>query len=70
MFLAAVTRPSFDAADGTCIFDGKIGIWPFIEKAAAQRSSKLRKRGTIQTKPVSVKNNYLQMIIEKMLPVI
>jgi len=28
MFLAAVARPRFDA-NGTVIFDGKLGIWPF-----------------------------------------
>ena len=34
MFLAAVARPRFDA-DGVCTFDGKIGMFPFIESVAA-----------------------------------
>jgi hypothetical protein len=38
MFLAAVARPCFDD-NGQCIFDGKIGIWPFIEKVPAKRTS-------------------------------
>jgi hypothetical protein len=51
----------------------KIGIWPFIERvAAAKRSSNKRAKGTIETKPVSVKkeNYFLEMIIEKVLPAI
>lgn len=31
MFLAAVALPRLDN-EGTCIFDGKIGIWPFVRK--------------------------------------
>ncbi len=38
MFLAAVARPRFDE-DGDCIFDGKLGIWPFTQKVQAQRDS-------------------------------
>jgi hypothetical protein len=70
MFLAAVARPRFDD-DGVCTFDGKIGIWPFVERVAAKRSSKLREKGTIETKPVNVKkDNYLRMIVDNVLPAI
>ena len=31
MFLVAIARPRYNA-EGICIFDGKIGIWPFIKK--------------------------------------
>ena len=31
MFLCAVARPRFDPVTNECIFDGKIGIWPFVE---------------------------------------
>jgi hypothetical protein len=31
MFLSAVGRPIFDDA-GNCIFDGKLGLWPFVRK--------------------------------------
>lgn len=34
MFLSAVARPRFDD-DGECTFDGKIGIWPFVELVPA-----------------------------------
>jgi hypothetical protein len=66
MLLAAVARPRFDDKGEECTFDGKIGIWPFfIEKVPAKRLSNRRAKGTIETKPVSVKKeNYLEMIIE------
>jgi hypothetical protein len=31
MFLSAVGRPMYDD-EGNCIFDGKIGVWPFVRK--------------------------------------
>jgi hypothetical protein len=31
MFLSAVGRPIYDDA-GNCIFDGKLGVWPFVTK--------------------------------------
>jgi hypothetical protein len=31
MFLVLLARPRYNA-EGVCIFDGKIGIWPFIKK--------------------------------------
>jgi hypothetical protein len=31
MFLSAVGRPIYDD-EGNCIFDGKIGVWPFVRK--------------------------------------
>ena len=52
MFLAAVARPRFDA-EGKCIFDGKIGIWPFVETVPAKRSSANRARGTLETNPAT-----------------
>ncbi|KAF0700514.1 Aste57867_8953 [Aphanomyces stellatus] len=39
MLLAAVARPRFDI-NKKCIFDGKIGAWPFVEQSPAARSSK------------------------------
>jgi hypothetical protein len=38
MFLCALARPRFDD-NGNCTFDGKIGMWPFVEKVEAQRRS-------------------------------
>jgi hypothetical protein len=55
MFLATVGRPWYNAA-GMCTFDGKIGIWPFIERVMASRrgSPVNHPAGTMETKPVSI----------------
>ena len=70
MFLAAVARPRFDA-DGKCIFDGQIGMWPFVERVEAKSTIKNREKGTIETKVVPVdKNRYREFMIEKVVPAI
>lgn len=51
MFLCAVARPHY-ANDGTLLFDGKIGIFPFTEEVPALRNSKNRQRGTLETKNI------------------
>ena len=38
MFLSAMARPRYDA-DGNCIFDGKIGVWAYVEWVQAQKKS-------------------------------
>ena len=68
MFLCAVARPRFNAA-GECIFDGKIGIWPIVERVVAQRSSGNRPAGTVEYKPTNVTQElYREYMIEKVLP--
>ena len=52
MFLCAIARPRYNDA-GTCIFDGKIGMWPFVETRIARRSSQNRPAGTPETKVIS-----------------
>ena len=37
MFLAAVACPRFDT-EGVCTFDGKIGMFPFIERVAIAKN--------------------------------
>lgn len=70
MFLCAVAHPRFDDS-GTCIFDGKLGIWPFIQKVQAQQTSSNHPRRTWETKPVTVtKDVYREYIIVKLLPAI
>ncbi|KAJ0013448.1 hypothetical protein Pint_20864 [Pistacia integerrima] len=71
MFLAAVTRPRFDES-GNELFYGKIGIFPFINKEPARRSSKNRSAGTMETKTINSINKeiYRSYIIEKLLPAI
>ncbi|ETV97361.1 hypothetical protein H310_09696 [Aphanomyces invadans] len=68
MFLTAVARPRM--VDGV-LFDGKLGIWPFVETVAAQRRSHRREAGTLETKTVSVtKATYKNMLIKETFPAI
>ncbi|KAF0749807.1 hypothetical protein AaE_006917, partial [Aphanomyces astaci] len=53
MFLAAVARPRYDEARGM-YFDGKLGIWPFLEFAPAARNSRNRPAGTLVPSLVNV----------------
>ncbi|XP_057803284.1 uncharacterized protein LOC131018588 [Salvia miltiorrhiza] len=71
MFLCAVTRPIFNET-GEMIFDGKIGIFPFTEVVPAQRNSKNRVRGTMETKPIQsiTKSIIKDCIINKVIPAI
>ncbi len=71
MFLAAVARPRFDHVKNE-LFDGKIGIWPFVYQEPAKRNSKYRERGTLETKAMTsvTKDVIRQMIIEKLFPAI
>jgi hypothetical protein len=69
MFLAAVMRPII--ISGEVLFDGKLGIWPFVSEEPAQRTSKNRAAGTIEIKPVSVdRDTYRAMLIENVIPAI
>ncbi|KAF0685508.1 hypothetical protein As57867_022548, partial [Aphanomyces stellatus] len=70
MFIAAVARPRWDAHRKT-FFDGKLGIWPFVEYAVAQRTSKNRPKGTIETKTKTVDGAvYKESILNKVIPAI
>lgn len=70
MFLAATARPRFDA-QGNCTFDGKIGIWPFVERVQAQRTSVNRAAGTWETKSIKVdRATYKRFVMEKVIPAI
>ena len=70
MFLAAVTRPHYDPHTKT-LFDGEIGVWPFVEKMAAKRGSKNRPKGTVTTVPQTVTADvYKEMILTKVVPAI
>ncbi|ETV67331.1 hypothetical protein, variant 3 [Aphanomyces astaci] len=70
MFLAAVARPRYDYGRKQA-FDGKIGVWPFVTKAAAARASKNRPKGTILTVPLTVNCNvYEDVVLEKLVPAI
>ena len=51
-------------------FDGKIGIYPFVELKAAQRSSANRPKGTMEVKNIdSVNQNvFKKFLVEKVIP--
>ncbi|VEU43698.1 unnamed protein product [Pseudo-nitzschia multistriata] len=70
MFLCATARPRWDT-NNCAWFDGKIGIWPFVVKEPAKRSSVNRPKGTLVTKPQNVDGEvYKRMLLEKVLPAI
>ncbi|KAF0711552.1 hypothetical protein AaE_012209 [Aphanomyces astaci] len=70
MFLTAVARPRFDYARKT-MWDGKVGMWPFISVLPEQRSSKNRARGTLITTPMTVtKTVYRKYILDHVIPAI
>ncbi|XP_041994191.1 uncharacterized protein LOC121744669 [Salvia splendens] len=52
MFMCPVSRPQF-GMDGQATYDGKVGIFPFTEVQPAQRKSKNRARGTMETKAIN-----------------
>ncbi|KAM3301964.1 hypothetical protein P3S67_016466 [Capsicum chacoense] len=71
MFIAAVARPRFDE-NVIVLFSGKIGIFSFVVKEPAQRNSKNRTAGTMETKPIqSVTKDITRACwIDKVLPAI
>lgn len=70
MFLTAVARPRWDTSRNQW-FDGKIGIWPFVEDVPAKRNSKNRGKGTLEKKPINVDSIvYRDYMMNKVLPAI
>jgi len=70
MFLVAVAKPRYDFSKNMW-FDGKIELWPFVEKTPAKRPSEKRAAGTLKTKCINVtKVEYAKILIEKVLPAI
>ncbi|XP_074347326.1 uncharacterized protein LOC141686174 [Apium graveolens] len=69
MFMSAIARPRY-SEDGTCTFDGKIGIFPFIIEEPAVRASKNRAWGVIQMKPIEsiTKTVIKACLLEKIIP--
>lgn len=71
MFMAAVARPRWDS-NNVCTFDGKLGIWPFVYESPAQRNSKNRVKGTIETKCIEsiTQEETRKMMLTKLYPAI
>ncbi|KAK9671894.1 hypothetical protein RND81_12G062300 [Saponaria officinalis] len=68
MFMAAVARPRY-SEDGVVLFDGKIGIFPFICEVEAMRSSKNREKGILEVKLIEsiTKDIVKQCLLEKVI---
>ena len=70
MFLAAVGRPRRDT-NANRHFGGKIGIVPFTRQVAAQRNSRNRAAGTLETRMVEVtKEVYKEKMLNDVFPAI
>ncbi|XP_047965714.1 uncharacterized protein LOC125210186 [Salvia hispanica] len=71
MFMYAVSRPHF-GMDGQATYDGKVRIFPFTEVLPAQRKSKNRPRGTMETKPIHSVTKVVMRdcLINKIIPAI
>ncbi|KAF0692795.1 Aste57867_16157 [Aphanomyces stellatus] len=52
-------------------FDGKLGVWPFVEATVAKRTSKNRPKGAVVTSPQTVTAEvYQDVIVNKVIPAI
>lgn len=71
MFMSAIARPRYDET-GTCIFDGKIGIFPFTVIEPSKRASKNRPKGVLEVKPIEsiTKHVIKECLIQKIIPAI
>ncbi|KAK9669319.1 hypothetical protein RND81_13G123000 [Saponaria officinalis] len=70
MFMGASARPRI--SNGVVNFDGKIGIFPFSCIVPAKKTSKNRRKGTLETRPIAriTKAVIKTCLIEKILPTI
>ena len=71
MFMAAVAKPRYDPNRKT-MFNGKIGIWPFVTHELAKRNIKNGIKGTLATKGIPNINRHetRKMLVENIIPAI
>ncbi|ETW04758.1 hypothetical protein H310_03906 [Aphanomyces invadans] len=70
MFLAAVARPRVDDDRGV-LFNGKVGMWPFVKQEPATRNSRNRATGTMVSTLVNVNADvYCDFVLHKVVPAI
>ncbi|XP_021732073.1 uncharacterized protein LOC110698865 [Chenopodium quinoa] len=71
MFMAIIWKPLY-ATNGEMLHDGKYGIFPFTVQQVAQKSSKKRARGTMETKALQNINREVirEMLLTKVIPAI
>lgn len=69
MFIGGIARPVL-GGQGEILWDGKLGIFPFVEKRAAIRSSINREKGTIETKAIQkiTRPVIREMLLTQMIP--
>ncbi|ETW02792.1 hypothetical protein H310_05281 [Aphanomyces invadans] len=68
MFLTAVARVHFDYAQKT-MWDGKVGMWPFVTAEPVRRMSNNRDREALVTTPVTItKNVYCEYLLQQVIP--
>ncbi|XP_021762664.1 uncharacterized protein LOC110727410 [Chenopodium quinoa] len=68
MFMAIIGKPLY-GINGELLHDGKYGIFPFTVQIEAQKSSKKRLRGTMETKALQNKNREVirEMLLTKVI---
>ena len=53
------------------MWDGKVGIWPFVQIKPAQKDSANRPKGTMEMKPMLVDRNAVrEMMMNNLIPAI
>ncbi|XP_021747226.1 uncharacterized protein LOC110713072 [Chenopodium quinoa] len=69
MFMAIIGKPLYDI-NGELLHDGKYGIFPFTVQQVAQKSSKNRAKGTLETKALQNINREVirKMLLTKVIP--
>lgn len=68
MFLCPVARPRH-VSHQNAYFNGKLGIWPFVETVKVQKNSVNRPTGTPELKPLKVKwELYKSFVIHNVFP--
>ncbi|ETV80465.1 hypothetical protein H257_06736 [Aphanomyces astaci] len=66
MFLGPVARPRY-GHHCKKFWDGKVGVWPFVQVSPALRGSKNRRKGTLVTVPQAL---YFDAVLNKVIPAI
>ena len=71
IFMCAIAQHIF-GTNGEVIFDEKIRIFPFTSQVPAQRKSKKKENGVLETKPIQsiTKQHIRAMLIDNILPTI
>ncbi|XP_021775181.1 uncharacterized protein LOC110739035 [Chenopodium quinoa] len=71
MFMAIIGKPLY-GINGELLHDGKYGIFPFTVQQVAQKASKKRPRGTMETKALQNINREVirEMLLTKVIPAI